>query len=77
MDRNAKLRTDDNITQLATDEVIHCEKLTKRYHAGDILAVDRLDLGVHHGESSGCSGPTAQEKRLPWHAHDTRYPDQR
>ena len=29
----------------ATDEVIRCEKLTKRY-PGDILAVDRLDLSV-------------------------------
>jgi len=62
MDRNAKLRTDDNITQLATDEVIHCEKFTKRYHAGDILAVDRLDLGVHHGEIFGLLGPNGAGK---------------
>jgi ABC-2 type transport system ATP-binding protein len=40
----------------ATDEVIRCEQLTKRY-PGDILAVDRLDLSVHHGEIFGLLGP--------------------
>jgi ABC-2 type transport system ATP-binding protein len=46
----------------ATDEVIHCEKLTKRYPAGNILAVDRLDLAVHHGEIFGLLGPNGAGK---------------
>jgi hypothetical protein len=31
------------------DDVILCERLTKRYPEGNILAVDRLDLMVHSG----------------------------
>jgi ABC-2 type transport system ATP-binding protein len=46
----------------AIDEVIHCEKLTKRYHDGDILAVDQLDLTVHHGEIFGLLGPNGAGK---------------
>jgi ABC-2 type transport system ATP-binding protein len=46
----------------AIDEVIHCEKLTKRYHDGDILAVDHLDLTVHHGEIFGLLGPNGAGK---------------
>ena len=46
----------------ATDEVIHCEKLTKRYLAGNILAVDQLDLAVHHGEIFGLLGPNGAGK---------------
>ena len=46
----------------AIDEVIHCEKLTKRYHAGDILAVDQLDMAVHHGEIFGLLGPNGAGK---------------
>jgi ABC-2 type transport system ATP-binding protein len=45
-----------------TDEVIHCEKLTKRYHDGNILAVDQLDLAVHHGEIFGLLGPNGAGK---------------
>ena len=46
----------------AIDEVIHCEKLTKRYHDGDILAVDQLDMAVHHGEIFGLLGPNGAGK---------------
>jgi ABC-2 type transport system ATP-binding protein len=46
----------------AIDEVIHCEKLTKRYPTGNILAVDRLDLAVHHGEIFGLLGPNGAGK---------------
>ena len=46
----------------ATDGVIHCEKLTKRYLAGNILAVDQLDLAVHHGEIFGLLGPNGAGK---------------
>ena len=46
----------------AIDEVIHCEKLTKRYHDGDILAVNQLDLAVHHGEIFGLLGPNGAGK---------------
>ena len=46
----------------AIDEVINCEKLTKRYHDGDILAVDQLDLAVHHGEIFGLLGPNGAGK---------------
>jgi ABC-2 type transport system ATP-binding protein len=42
-------------------EVIKCEQLTKRYH-GDILAVDRLDLSVNHGEIFGLLGPNGAGK---------------
>src|SRR5271157_6053621 len=45
-----------------TYEVIHCEKLTKRYHDGNILAVDQLDLAVHHGEIFGLLGPNGAGK---------------
>ena len=48
--------------QTHIDEVIHCEKLTKRYHDGDILAVDQLDLTVHHGEIFGLLGPNGAGK---------------
>jgi ABC-2 type transport system ATP-binding protein len=44
------------------DEVIRCEKLTKRYTDGDILAVDRLDLSVYHGEIFGLLGPNGAGK---------------
>lgn len=39
------------------DEVIRCEKLTKRYKDGNILAVDQLDLAVYRGEILGLFGP--------------------
>lgn len=42
-------------------EVIRCEQLTKRYQGG-ILAVDRLDLSVNHGEIFGLLGPNGAGK---------------
>ena len=48
--------------QSPIDEVIHCEKLTKRYHDGNILAVDQLDMVVHHGEIFGLLGPNGAGK---------------
>ena len=48
--------------QAAGDEVIRCEKLTKRYHDGNILAVDQLDMTVHHGEIFGLLGPNGAGK---------------
>jgi ABC-2 type transport system ATP-binding protein len=45
----------------AADETIQCEQLTKRY-PGNILAVDRLDLQVHHGEVFGLLGPNGAGK---------------
>ncbi len=48
-------------TYSLTDEVIRCEQLTKRY-PGNILAVDRLDLVVHHGEIFGLLGPNGAGK---------------
>ena len=48
--------------QPADDAVIRCEKLTKRYHDGDILAVDQLDMAVHHGEIFGLLGPNGAGK---------------
>ena len=44
------------------DEVIRCEKLTKRYRNGNILAVDQLDLTVRCGEIFGLLGPNGAGK---------------
>jgi ABC-2 type transport system ATP-binding protein len=44
------------------DEVIRCEKLTKRYPKGDILAVDHLDLSIQRGEIFGLLGPNGAGK---------------
>jgi ABC-2 type transport system ATP-binding protein len=58
------MRTDstDTVNHHATaEEVIRCEQLTKRY-PGNILAVDRLDLSVHHGEIFGLLGPNGAGK---------------
>jgi ABC-2 type transport system ATP-binding protein len=49
-------------SNIAVDEVIRCEKLTKRYTDGDILAVDRLDLSVYRGEIFGLLGPNGAGK---------------
>ncbi len=49
-------------SQDSTGDVIRCEQLTKRYHDGDILAVDRLDLAVHRGEIFGLLGPNGAGK---------------
>ena len=43
------------------DQVIKCEQLTKLYHGG-VLAVDRLDLSVNHGEIFGLLGPNGAGK---------------
>ena len=45
----------------AADEVIRCERLSKRY-PGDILAVDKLDLSVRKGEIFGLLGPNGAGK---------------
>ncbi len=44
-----------------SDEVIHCEQLTKQYPGG-ILAVDRLQLSVYRGEIFGLLGPNGAGK---------------
>jgi ABC-2 type transport system ATP-binding protein len=44
------------------DEVIRCEKLTKRYHDGGILAVDQMDMTVCRGEVFGLLGPNGAGK---------------
>ena len=46
----------------AAEEVIRCEKLTKRFTDGNILAVDRLDLAVYRGEIFGLLGPNGAGK---------------
>jgi ABC-2 type transport system ATP-binding protein len=46
----------------AADEVIRCEKLTKRFTDGDILAVNGLDLAVYRGEIFGLLGPNGAGK---------------
>jgi ABC-2 type transport system ATP-binding protein len=43
------------------EEVIRCEQLTKRYHGG-VLAVDKLDMSVNHGEVFGLLGPNGAGK---------------
>jgi ABC-2 type transport system ATP-binding protein len=43
------------------EDVICCEKLTKRY-SGGVLAVDGIDLRVHHGEIFGLLGPNGAGK---------------
>jgi len=45
----------------AQRDVILCQQLTKRYR-GDILAVDRIDLSVRHGEIFGLLGPNGAGK---------------
>ena len=63
MDMTTRKNINEKVAeQPAIDEVIHCEKLTKRYHDGDILAVDRLDLAVYHGEIFGLLGPNGAGK---------------
>ena len=51
-----------NDNHAASDEIIRCEKLTKRYTDGNILAVDQLDLVVYHGEIFGLLGPNGAGK---------------
>jgi ABC-2 type transport system ATP-binding protein len=53
--------TDGSRDSVATDEVIRCEQLTKRY-PGNILAVDRLELSVLRGEIFGLLGPNGAGK---------------
>jgi ABC-2 type transport system ATP-binding protein len=50
------------INMARVDDVIRCEQLTKRYHDGNILAVDRLDLAVRRGEIFGLLGPNGAGK---------------
>jgi len=58
MTSNRNTASDDR----AIDEVIRCQKLTKRYSDGQILAVDQLDLLVHRGEIFGLLGPNGAGK---------------
>ena len=53
---------DNTDEQSPKDEVIRCEKLTKRYRDGNILAVDHLDLTVNRGEIFGLLGPNGAGK---------------
>lgn len=62
MDMTTREDTKDTAAKPAIDEVIRCEKLTKRYRDGDILAVDKLDMAVHHGEIFGLLGPNGAGK---------------
>jgi len=50
------------VPRAAAGEVIRCERLTKRYRDGNILAVDKLDLSVHRGEVFGLLGPNGAGK---------------
>jgi len=45
----------------AIEEVVRCERLTKRY-PGNILAVDQLQLSVYRGEIFGLLGPNGAGK---------------
>ena len=54
--------THGNESHAAAEEVIRCEKLTKRFTDGNILAVDRLDLAVYRGEIFGLLGPNGAGK---------------
>ena len=45
---------------MSSDEIIRISGLTKRF--GDLLAVDRVDLGVHKGEILGFLGPNGAGK---------------
>jgi ABC-2 type transport system ATP-binding protein len=54
--------THSNDSHAAADEVIRCEKLTKRFSDGDILAVNGLDLAVYRGEIFGLLGPNGAGK---------------
>ena len=54
--------THGNDSHAAVEEVIRCEKLTKRFTDGNILAVDRLDLSVYRGEIFGLLGPNGAGK---------------
>jgi ABC-2 type transport system ATP-binding protein len=54
--------TDMEGSKAKVEEIIRCEKLTKRYSDGNILAVDGLDLKVHRGEIFGLLGPNGAGK---------------
>jgi ABC-2 type transport system ATP-binding protein len=58
----AETHTADRVDRSSdASEVIRCRELTKRY-AGNILAVDRLELSVHRGEIFGLLGPNGAGK---------------
>ena len=54
--------TPGNESHAAAEEVIRCEKLTKRFTDGNILAVNGLDLSVYRGEIFGLLGPNGAGK---------------
>ena len=49
-------------TQIDEQNVIQCEKLTKVYPRGNIIAVDHLDMNVRRGEIFGLLGPNGAGK---------------
>jgi ABC-2 type transport system ATP-binding protein len=61
MEAHSHSNKPSSVTTLV-DEIIRCEKLTKRYPSGNILAVDQLDLTVHRGEIFGLLGPNGAGK---------------
>jgi ABC-2 type transport system ATP-binding protein len=51
----------DYLNKPSQENVIQCQKLTKRYR-GDILAVDGIDLLIYRGEIFGLLGPNGAGK---------------
>jgi ABC-2 type transport system ATP-binding protein len=54
--------TSEALPEVAPEEVIRTEDLTKAYPGMDLPAVDRLNLSVHRGEIFGLLGPNGAGK---------------